>query len=126
MKKLLLLLVLSASAQVSYQIPLYNNKTYTLVGLGTGLSVSNGILNVTMAGSDFVPAPNQVLMPLVSTPAYILTCPIADIYRDGLLQTENGVDYTLSLGPLGTVITFNGSSVPGAGDVIKIIYRCHA
>jgi hypothetical protein len=47
---------------------------------------------------------------------------MADIYRNGLLQSESLVDY--SVDPTGLIVTFNPLSTPQAGDVVKVTYRC--
>jgi hypothetical protein len=68
-----------------------------------------------------VAAPNSIWT-INPQPSYALLCPAADIYRNGILQLEAGVNYNLS--PSGLVATFNAVSQPQAGDNVKVTYRC--
>ncbi len=71
------------------------------------------------AGSTNFPA-NEIYKPTVPLPSVTLKCAAAEIHRNGVVQTEGGVDYTL----FSLVATFTALSTPQPGDVVKVVYRC--
>ena len=70
--------------------------------------------------TPFVAAANQVYVLTAPQTVFSLSCGTADIYLNGLLQSEGGVDY--SVDATGLVATF--AQPAQAGDVVKVIYRC--
>jgi hypothetical protein len=74
-----------------------------------------------LSGAPFAAAANQVYVLVTPQAVFNLKCQTADIYRNGLLQAEGGVDYSVDEAT-GLVATFTGAAQPG--DVVKVIYRC--
>lgn len=75
----------------------------------------------SVAVTPFVAQPNQVVILTDAQATWNLTCRAADVYLNGILQSE-GVDYTLD--STGLSATFSADSIPQPGDVVKIAYRC--
>jgi len=106
-------LLAAPQAPSTYQVPLWTGVTWNYVSLGSSLSVSGGRLSIAPAASDIW----RLAEPQGAFP---LRCLPADLYLNGLLQTEGGVDYSVS----GLAASFNAASTPQAGDVVKAVYRC--
>jgi hypothetical protein len=81
-----------------------------MVQTGTQTTISLGVppANMTFVLTD----PPQTV--------YLLKCRQADIYKNGLLLAENGINYTVdATGLIATLVT-----PPSVGDVMKVTYRC--
>ncbi|MGA2270337.1 MAG: collagen-like protein [Bryobacteraceae bacterium] len=130
-----------AQNTMNYVLPLWSGR-WNYFTLGPSFHVSGSVIDVPITqgaagpagpqgapgpagpqgapGVPFLTAANQVIAVSAPQSVFHLTCAIADIYRNGLLQSEGGADY--SLDPSGLVATF--APAAQAGDAVKIIYRC--
>lgn len=125
----ILLVVLTLLAQTptapdTYQLPLWSAHTWIYPALGAGFVVTGNTVSVTPSPAPAF-APNSVWALTAAQTSFTLTCPVADVYRNGLLMTsspEGGADF--SVDPTGLIITFSGAQIPQAGDLVKILYRC--
>jgi hypothetical protein len=145
----LVAVALVAQTPSGYQLPLWNAHSWTYPTLGPGFVVSGNVVSVPVTQGPAGPAgavgsvgpagpagtfaapPNSVwvlpeVMPTGSTlPVFQASCAMADIFRNGLLQTsttEGGADYTMDPGTL--IVTFAAGNAPGPGDLVKITYLC--
>ena len=130
--------VLLAQSPASYVLPLWNGH-WNYLTLGKSFQVTGSVIDVPVTqGAPGVPgtpggpgpagppgvfaaAANQVYVLTAPQAVFNLSCGTADIYRNGLLQSEGGVDY--SVDATGLVATL--AQAAQAGDVMKILYRCH-
>jgi hypothetical protein len=80
---------------------------------------NTGILSCSIPQLSFPTVASNKIYNQNAPSTFTISCAVADIFRNGILQTENGVDYTLT----GLSITFN-SNIIQSTDIIKIIYRC--
>ena len=69
----------------------------------------------------FTPAANDLYAVGVPPASIRLQCAGADIYRNGFLQHESGLDYAVDA--TGLLATF--TTPPADGDVVAVRYRCH-
>jgi hypothetical protein len=69
--------------------------------------------------TSFAPAENEIYILTAPQLTVTLRCVAADIYRNGLLQTE-GQDYSVTA----LKATWVAASTPQNGDIVKVTYRC--
>jgi hypothetical protein len=147
MKRLLILALLGAGLVAQNTapglLPLWNGR-WNYLTLGKSFIVTGSVIDVPVTqgpagaagapgaqgpvgpagpqSAPFIVAENQVYVLTAPQTVFTLTCTAADIYRNGLLQAEGGVDY--SVDAAGAVATF-APNIPQAADVVKVVYRCH-
>ena len=112
-----LFLALAAAAQAPapvYKLPVWTGTIYIYPVVTGGLTVTPSSVSVAAF------KPNNLWTSPQAT--YTLACPLADIFRNGVMQTEGGIDYNLD--PTGLIVTFTAASQPQAGDIVKATYRC--
>ena len=130
--------LLVAQSTSPYVLPLWNGH-WNYLTLSKAFVVTGSVIDVpTTQGAPgapgtpggpgpagppgvFAAAANQVYVLTAPQTVFSLTCGTADIYRNGLLQSEGGVDY--SVDATGLVATF--ATAAQVGDVVKVVYRCH-
>jgi len=109
----LLLTMLPAQAPVSYLLPLWTSGRWRYVPLGSSFVVGSTV------ETSFAPAANEIYILTVPQLTVTLKCDAADIYRNGLLQTE-GQDYSVTA----LKATWVAAATPQDGDIVKVTYRC--
>lgn len=128
--------LLAVPSSFPYVLPLWNGH-WNYLALGPSFRVTGSVIDVPTTqgaagpqgpagpagpqGAPFSVAANQVITLSAPQTVFNLTCAAADIYRNGLLQSEGEVDY--SVDNTGLVATFVQPAQ--TGDVVKVIYRCH-
>ena len=125
---------LMAAGAVQNVIPIWNGH-WNYLTLGPSFRIAGSVIDVpTTQGAPgtpggpgpagppgvFAAAANQVYVLTAPQTVFGLTCGTADIYRNGLLQSEGGEDYAVDA--TGLVATMTQPAQ--VGDVIKIVYRC--
>jgi len=130
------------SPAAAYILPLWSGGQWHYLTLGPAFKVSGNAVDVPvtqgpagpagpagpvgstgLAGAPavFIPVSNDVYVLTAAQSVFSLRCSAADVYRDGMMQSE-GADITVD--PSALTATFGGTAIPQSGDVVKITYRC--
>ena len=112
--------LLGQPANLPQQLPLWTGGIWKYFSLSPAFKITGSVIDVAAVQTPFVPAADDLFVLTQAQATFQLRCTRAEVFRNGILQT-NGQDY--SLDATGKLVTFT-PNVPQATDVVQILYRC--
>jgi hypothetical protein len=99
------------------------NGTFQFVTLGPTIAIVNGALTAIAPAAALPTRIVEITSVATATATYTLgqtpnVAPELDVFWNGLVLSV-GIDYTVA----GSTVTFINGVSPGAGDVLRVVYR---